>query len=148
MGNFKPSLKKEDMWIITKSGIAVLTASVNKLFQGSFVKPSDPKMKQTNFISLRNKNAVISGEFFPMGEEVLRSKLVSAKVHVMPHISEETHILICGKFPDWDLINEARSRAIQIIFIDKASDLFSHTVPAEHVNPKNEPVHLQIPLGI
>lgn len=98
-----------------------------------------------NIFSLKHRNAVISGDFFPTNEVTLINKLIHSQINIMSQISAETDILICGKFPDWSLVQEARLRAINVVFIDKTSDLFTTLSPAE----QNEQTCIfQVPLGI
>ncbi len=138
------------MWIYcVLIGILFLTTYVWKLTHPSRKKIPNYENQNLNIFSLKHKNAVISGEFFPTDEETLKNKLINAKTNVMPQICAETDILICGKFPDWSLIEEARLKAINIIFIDKASDLFTNSTSAEHNNFESEQMHIsQVHLGI
>lgn len=74
---------------------------------------------------LHSKNIIISGEFFPTSESAFKENLLKSNVNVQPEITPETEILICGKYPDWILVEEASLYGIKIIFIDKAGELFS-----------------------
>lgn len=138
------------MWIyLVIFETVFLVAFVYKLSQYYAKALPDPEKEKMNIFSLKHKNAVISGEFFPMGEETLKNKLVSAKTNVMPQMSAETDILICGKFPDWSLIQEAKIRAIKVVFVDKASDLFAALTSPEQSDLESELTFSnQFPLGI
>lgn len=138
------------MWIyFVIIGTTFLTAFAYKLTQSYPKEFSNPEKQKMNILSLKHKNAVISGEFFPTDEETLKNKLNCAKTNVMPQMSAETDILICGKFPDWSLIEEAKIRAVKVIFIDKPSDLFAASNTSEQSNLDSEPSYISpVPLGI
>lgn len=70
------------------------------------------------------KNIVLSGEFCALSENSLKENLLKSKANVQPEITPETEILICGKYPDWMLVEDARHYGIKIMFVDKAGELF------------------------
>lgn len=80
---------------------------------------------QLNVNFLQAKNVILSGEFHPMSEDTFRENLIKNKVNVQEEITPETEILICGKYPDWMLVEEARLYGIKTIFVDKAGEFFS-----------------------
>lgn len=80
---------------------------------------------QVNFDFVRAKNVFLSGEFFPNGENSFKEDLFNRQANLQPEITPETEILICGKYPDWNLVEEARHYGIKIFFIDKAGEFFS-----------------------
>lgn len=80
---------------------------------------------QVNSEFLRDKNVFLSGEFREMGENSFFENLLNSQANLQPEITPETEILICGKYPDWNLIEEARLFGIRIFFIDKAGEFFS-----------------------
>ena len=141
------------MWIygiIDRAGL--LFPWINQKEFSSRKRPSGAKkleLSEMNFHSLENKNVVTSGEFFPARAEAFIERLVQEKANVISQLTAETDILICGKYPDWMLIQEARLRAINVIFIDKASDLFTGSTPVEQSNFESESMYIsQVPLGI
>ena len=95
---------------------------------------------------LENKNVIISGEFFPGSQDGLKENLLERKANVQSQMTSETELLICGKYPDWMLIEEAKMNGVKVIFIDKASDLFTRF--ATNVQNSHSAVLNQVPLGI
>ncbi len=71
------------------------------------------------------KNVILSGEFFHLTENSFKAKFQEEKINLQPEITPETEILICGRYPDWILVEEARLYGITIIFADKAGEFFS-----------------------
>ena len=139
----KKHLKQENVWL--------LFSLIKKASCYRFRTPGSKNLKKTTAsdISFENKNIILSGSFFPASEESLKERLLMLKAQVVTQLSSETDILICGKFPDWSLIQEARSRAIKVIFIDKASDLFSNIISEELGKFESEHVYVsQASLGI
>lgn len=106
------------------------------------------ELPELNFDSLENKNVVTSGEFFPTSTEALKEKLVQEKANLRSEITAETDILICGKYPDWMLIQQARISGVKIIFIDKASDLFDEMVIDIRRHTSEPDYSSQVPLGV
>lgn len=94
---------------------------------------------------LHSKSVILSGEFFPTSESVLIERLLKRDVNVQPQMTPETDILICGKYPDWMLVEEARLYGVKIIFIDKAGELFSRL--ATNLN-KSRAFSYEEPLGV
>lgn len=95
---------------------------------------------------LHTKNVIISGDFFPSSEVAFKKNLLERKANLQPHMTTETEILICGKYPDWMLVEKARLYGVKIIFVDKAGELFGRM--ATNLN-KTTPVSLyEEPLGI
>ncbi len=80
---------------------------------------------QMNNDFLHSKNIIITGQFFPTSESTFKENLLKSNLNVEPEITPETEILICGKYPDWTLVEEASFYGIKIIFIDKEGELFS-----------------------
>ena len=74
---------------------------------------------------IHSKNVILSGEFFPLSENSFKEKLIEREANVQQEITPETEILICGRYPDWMLVEEARLYGIRIIFADKAGESFS-----------------------
>ena len=74
---------------------------------------------------LHSKNVVLSGQFFPMNENSFIDNLEKQEANLEPEITPDTEILICGRYPDWMLVEEARLYGIKIVFADKAGELFS-----------------------
>ncbi|CAN5198617.1 hypothetical protein BH23BAC2_BH23BAC2_22500 [soil metagenome] len=54
---------------------------------------------------------------------------------MQPEITPETEILICGMYPDWMLVEEAKLYGIKIMFADKAGELFSR-IARNFTNPR------------
>ena len=136
-------MRPENMWL--------LISLIKKARSYSFRTLRSKNLKETKALdnSLENKNIILSGSFFPASEESLQEKLLMLKAQVVTELSSETDILLCGKFPNWSLIQEARSRAIKVIFIDKASDLFFNIIPEELGKFESEHVYVsQASLGI
>lgn len=77
---------------------------------------------------LDSKNCIISGDFFPFSESLFKEKLLKRNINVQPQMTPDTEILICGRYPDWVLVEEARMYGVKIIFVDKAGELFSRMV--------------------
>lgn len=101
---------------------------------------------QENDHFLHNKNVIISGDFFPTSEVEFKKNLLDRKANLQPHMTPETEILICGKYPDWMLVEKAGLYGVKIIFVDKAGELFGRM--ATNLN-KTTPVSLyEEPLGI
>lgn len=94
-------------------------------FQGAPTNLLPDGTSQLNVRLLQAKNVILSGEFHPMSEDTFRENLIKGKVNVQQEITPETEILICGKYPDWMLVEEARLYGIKIIFVDKAGEFFS-----------------------
>ncbi len=82
-------------------------------------------ISQLNLDFLRAKNVFLSGEFFQIGEKSFKENLHNRQANLQLEITPETEILICGKYPDWNLVEEARLYGIKIFFIDKAGEFFS-----------------------
>ena len=101
---------------------------------------------QTDDEFLENRNVIISGEFFPDSEDALKQNLLERKANVQSQMTPETELLICGKYPDWMLIEEAKMNGVKIIFVDKASDLFTRLV--SNIQNSHPAVLNQVPLGI
>ena len=74
---------------------------------------------------LRAKNVILSGDFFHLNENSFSENLLEREANVQLEITPETEVLICGKYPDWILVEEARLYGIKIIFVDKAGEFFS-----------------------
>lgn len=74
---------------------------------------------------LYSKNVVLSGQFFHLNENSFLDNLEEREANVEPEITPETEVLICGRYPDWMLVEEARLYGIKIVFADKAGELFS-----------------------
>lgn len=96
--------------------------------------------------SFENKNIFISGEFFPSHENALKERLQKRKAKLQPFLTRDTEILVCGKYPDWLVMEEAKRNGVKIIMVDKASDLFSRF--ATNIHDSNSPAPHQVPLGI
>lgn len=105
--------------------------------------PAKPTQVDENF--LNGKNVIISGEFFPTSEKVFKESLLKRKANVQPQMTPQTEVLICGKYPDWVLVEEARIYGVKIIFVDKAGELFSRL--ATNLN-KNRAFFYEEPLGV
>lgn len=102
---------------------------------------------QLNVSFLQSKNVILSGEFYPMSEDIFKENLFKNKVNVQQEITPETDILICGKYPDWMLVEEARLYGIKTIFIDKAGEFFSRI--ATKLFKRNIPeLSYKEPLGV
>lgn len=71
------------------------------------------------------KNVIFSGEFLIGSEIAFRENFIKGNANVQTEITPETELLICGKFPDWMLIEDARKNSINIVFTDKAGEFFS-----------------------
>lgn len=74
---------------------------------------------------LHFKNVVLSGQFFPLDENSFIDNLEEQAANVRQEITPETEILVCGRYPDWMLVEEARLYGIKIVFADKSGELFS-----------------------
>lgn len=92
------------------------------------------------------KNVVLSGEFFPASDSFFKESLLKRNAHVQPQMTSETDILICGKYPDWMLVEEARHCGVTIIFIDKAGELFSRL--ASNLHKGRAALSYEEPLGV
>lgn len=84
-------------------------------------------MESSSHRQLYYRKVVLSGNFFPLDRENFISRLEQFRGEIQLELDSETEVLICGKYPDWDLIAAAKERLIQIIFLDKVSDLFAVT---------------------
>ena len=82
---------------------------------------------QTPFLPdlLRAKNVILSGDFLHLNGNSFSENLREREANVHLEITPETEVLICGKYPDWILVEEARLYGIKIIFVDKAGEFFS-----------------------
>ena len=78
-----------------------------------------------NNICLQAKNVILSGDFFHLNGNSFSENLLKREANVQLEITPETEVLICGKYPDWILVEEARHYGIKIIFIDRAGEYFS-----------------------
>lgn len=74
---------------------------------------------------LQSKNVILSGEFYHLEDNSIINNFHKRETNIQPDITPDTEILICGQFPDWMLVEEARLYGIRIIFADKAGELFS-----------------------
>lgn len=97
---------------------------------------------------LKNKKVVITGDFFPASEDTFRKRLIAAKASVMTNLTTDTEILICGKFPDWTLIEDAQKKSLEIIYIDKVSDLFLKWEATGMQPMKKKEEDFPVPLGV
>lgn len=111
----------------------------------SFIPALTNSNVQMNNDILNDKNVIISGEFFPTSERLLEEMLLKNNIHLQPQMSPDTEILICGRYPDWMLVEEARIYGVRIIFMDKAGELFSKL--ASNLN-KNKTFSYEEPLGV
>lgn len=71
------------------------------------------------------KNIIFTGEFCTGAEVAFREEVLKGSANVQTSIIPETELVICGKFPDWILVEDARQNGIKIIFTDKAGESFS-----------------------
>lgn len=78
---------------------------------------------EDNFLD--SKNVIISGEFFPASNIAFKESFLKYNANLQPQMTPETEILICGKHPDWVLVEEARLYGVKILFADKTGELFS-----------------------
>lgn len=92
---------------------------------GNFPPTLDSTTRKEKISTLSHKNIRTTGHFFPTSEEVFNNKLLQLNANVQPQMNEETDALICGKYPDWMLIEEAKTMGIPIIFVDNTAELFS-----------------------
>lgn len=74
---------------------------------------------------LQAKNVILSGDFFHLKGNSFSENLREREANVQLEITPETEVLICGKYPDWILVEDARLYGIKIIFVDKAGEYFS-----------------------
>ncbi len=132
---------KINLQILDRIGIQKLAyqkASV-PLFQSSF-------SNEKNNI-FQSRNVILSGEFFPLSEIFLRENLLEQEANVQTEITPKTEILICGKFPDWTLVEEAKLYGIKIIFIDHEGESFSKI--ASRLYKSRKSLHsYEEPLGV
>ena len=138
------------MWIqdvIARSGILNSRKTNRPAINRGRTKLDETDLFKLDILSFKNKKVLLSGDFFPTTEEAFKEKLIRAKATVMAQLTSETEILICGKYPDWILIEEVQRRGLDIIFIDKASDLFSGTSES-HQHIGEPALSYQIPLGV
>lgn len=110
----------------------------------SETKKSD--IVEVNLHSFENKIIATSGEFFPTSDKALTERLVQERANVLPQITSATDILICGKYPDWMLIEEAKKNGVKIIFVDKVGELFSRF--ATNLNKNRTILSNEEPLGV
>lgn len=93
--------------------------------------PDAPKPLFSNLITDLNnsfsnvKNIIFSGEFCAGSETAFRENSLKGIAGAQVEITPETEVLICGKYPDWMLVEQARQNGIQIVFTDKAGEFFS-----------------------
>lgn len=95
---------------------------------------------QVDMDFLQAKNVFLSGEFCPMDENTFIERLRERKANVQQEITPETEILICGQYPDWVLVEEARHYGIKIVFFDKAGEFFSRMAAKLINNKTSSPV--------
>lgn len=126
--------------IIKKTGLS------NSSFRKTAIPGLQALTSQVDEYFFQNKKIAISGEFFPMSENFLKSNLVEREANVQPEMTPETEILICGKYPDWMLVEEARLYGVTIIFVDKAGELFSKM--ASGLLKNNSVLSYEEPLGV
>ena len=141
------------MWIygvIDRAGLSSFPWMIKKVFflRKRTAEEKKSELPELKFDSLENKNVLTSGEFFPTRTEAFMERLVQEKANVRSEISAETDILICGKYPDWMLIQQARITGVKIIFIDKASDLFDEMVTDIRRHTSEPDYSSQVPLGV
>ena len=74
---------------------------------------------------LQAKNVILSGDFFHLNGNSFSENSLKREANVQLEITPETEVLICGKYPDWILVEDARLYGIKIIFVDKAGKYFS-----------------------
>lgn len=95
----------------------------------AFHEASTPLIKEGFLDDTNNylhfKNVVLSGQFFPVDENYIIDNIEEQTANLRQGITPETEILVCGRYPDWMLIEEARLYGIKIVFADKAGELFS-----------------------
>ena len=94
----------------------------------------------------QNTKVVIMGEFFPMNNKTLNENLITRGASIQPKLTGETEILICGKFPDWMLIEQARLNGVKVIFVDRAGELFN--VILSRMNEGGSFYDYEEPLGV
>ncbi|WP_034921331.1 hypothetical protein [Gillisia sp. CAL575] len=118
--------------------------SIKKLFFQEAPAPLFLKgfSKENNSL-LQTKNVVLSGEFFPIN---YKDNLNKWEANLQPEITPETEYLLCGKYPDWVLVEEARHYGIKVIFTDKAGELFSR-IATKLINSKTA-LTIEEPLGV
>ena len=93
----------------------------------------------------RNKRIALIGEFFPMNNITLTKNLLSTGANIDSKITPDTEILICGKFPNWTMVEQAKAKGVQLIFVDKAGELF--TVILSRMN-EGKSFNYEEPLGV
>ena len=94
----------------------------------------------------QNKKVVIMGEFFPMNNTTLNENLLTRGASIQPKLTGETEILICGKYPDWMLVEQAKLNGVKVIFVDRAGELFS--VILSRMNEVGSFYDYEEPLGV
>lgn len=69
------------------------------------------------------KNVMITGKFFPLSETALRNELFIIKANIQSYMTVETDVLICGKHPDRNLVEEARIYGVEVLYINKIGEI-------------------------
>ncbi len=119
-------------------------SSLTFLSTGTQLLPATPFPMDENL--LQSRNIILSGEFFPTNEKVFKENLLKCNANVQLQMTPETEILICGKYPDWMLVEEARLYGVKIIFVDRAGELFSRITA--NLNKRKAVLPYEEPLGI
>jgi len=86
--------------------------------------PATRTQVDANFLNA--KNVIISGDFFPSNKNAFKERLLKRKVNVQPQLTPETEYLICGKYPNWILVEQASLYGIKIIFTTKPNLILSN----------------------
>lgn len=138
------------MWIYNMiDKVALLSCRINKngfSFRKRLSEAKKSEFSEMNLHCFENKIIVTSGEFFPTSEKALTERLVQERANVLSQITSATDILICGKYPDWMLIEEAKKNGVKIIFVDKVGELFSRF--ATNLNKNRTILSNEEPLGV
>ena len=103
-------------------------------------------MKPLNDDYFQNKIVAILGEFFSMNNTNLRENILNRGATIHPKVTVDTDIIVCEKFPDWILVEQARLKGVKVIFVDRTGDLFS--VVLSRMNEGKSFTNHKEPLGV
>lgn len=90
--------------------------------------------------SLEKNNFFINGIHLPTNPNFLNGILLHSDMILHTYPNPDVDLIICDKYPDWDLIEQARSFNAEIIYIDAAGIFFN--IKAANLEKKIFPTSL------
>lgn len=75
--------------------------------------------------SLKKNNLFINGILLPTNTDFINGIVLHSDMILHTYPNPEVDLIICYKYPDWDLIEQAKSFNAEIIYIDAAGIFFN-----------------------